>query len=83
MYIFNNMCLYPGGGGGGGGTHPKFWLGMCHGKVKNGLRNELPVEREMRGSGTSMKMWGSGMSLILFERENGSLQTPDCQDASG
>ena len=38
-------------GGGGGGAHPKFGYGMCCGKVKNGqgLRNELPVERENAG----------------------------------
>ena len=40
---------------------------MCRGKVKNwqGLRNELPVEREM---------WGSGTCLSRFERENAGLR---------
>ena len=47
--------MQSGGGGGGWGTHPLGYIltpvllvGMCHGKVKNGqgLRNELPVERE-------------------------------------
>ena len=39
------------GGGGGGGYSPQIFVGMCRGKVKNGqgLRNELPVERENAG----------------------------------
>ena len=37
--------------GGGGGYSPQILVGMCRGKVKNwqGLRNELPVERENGG----------------------------------
>ena len=37
--------------GGGGGYSPQVLVGMCRGKVKNwqGLRNELPVERENGG----------------------------------
>ena len=42
-----------GGGPGGGGYSPRIWVYryMCRGKVKNGqgLRNELPVERENVG----------------------------------
>ena len=36
---------------GGGGYSPQILVGMCHGKVKKwqGLRNELPVERENGG----------------------------------
>ena len=38
-------------GGGGGGYSPQILVGMCRGKVNNwqGLRNELPVERENGG----------------------------------
>ena len=38
--------------GGGGGYSPQILVGMCRGKVKNGqgLRNELPVERENVGA---------------------------------
>ena len=38
-------------GGGGGGYSPQILVGMCRGKVKKwqGLRNELPVERENGG----------------------------------
>ena len=37
--------------GGGGGYPPQILVGMCRGKVENGpgLRNELPVEREIAG----------------------------------
>ena len=57
----------PPGGGGEGVLTPNFGRYMCRGKVKNwqGLRNELPVEREM---------WGSGTSLSRFERENAGLR---------
>ena len=39
------------GGGGGGGYSPQILVGMCRVKVENGqgLRNELPVERENAG----------------------------------
>ena len=41
----------PRGGGGGGGYSPQILVGMCLGKVNKwqGLRNELPVERENGG----------------------------------
>ena len=46
--LFTRMCSP---GEGGGGYAPQILVGICHGKVKKwqGLRNELPGERENRG----------------------------------
>ena len=70
MYKSKQWLLREGtdpGGGGGGGYLPQILVGMCRGKVKNGqgLWNELPVERENAGSGTS---------LSRFELENAGLR---------
>ena len=69
-------------GGGGGGYSPQILVGMCHGKVKKwqGLRNELPVDRENGGLRNELEpfwawIWGgSGTSLSRFERENAGLR---------
>ena len=69
--------------GGGGGYSPQILVGtcMCRGKVKywQGLWNERPVERESGApeqawAVLSVKMRGSGTSLVRFECENVNLR---------
>ena len=69
MLLMKLQPLSPGGGGGGRGVlTPNFGRYMCRGKVKNGqgLRNELPVERENVGLRNELENAGLRNELEQF-----------------
>ena len=80
-------CWFPGGGG-GGYSPPKFGRYVPR-------QSEKSARAPERAPRSSVKMWGSGMSLSRFERETAGLRTElepferenaglrNCQDASG